>query len=208
MRPAEIRRQLCLGDDAFLRLTRVQNEFETVLDIGGADGFHAIRFAGMGKKVTMVDLSPTLPDALGVDILACDYLKAYTREKDLIWCCHTLEHQPNPQLFLAKIRSDLKEGGFLAIIVPPAKQDIVSGHLTLWNAGLVLYHLVLAGFDCRDARILENGYNISVIIRKKSIEVPHLKWDVGDLTSLRAFFPAEIEFENDSFNGDIKRLNW
>ena len=47
-------------------------------------------------------------------------------------------------LFLKKVHSLLNEGGYLAIIVPPRKPFIVGGHVTIWNAGLVLYNLILA----------------------------------------------------------------
>ena len=81
-----------------------------------------------------------------------------------LMCC---EHQVNPNLFLKKIFNDLKEGGVLAITVPPLKHEIVGGHVTLWNAGLTMYQLVLAGFNCKNISIKSYGYNISVVLKKK-----------------------------------------
>ena len=52
--------------------------------------------------------------------------------------------------FLGKIRNVVKEGGLVGIVVPPRKPFITDGHVSLWNAGLVVYHLVLAGFDCSE----------------------------------------------------------
>jgi hypothetical protein len=83
----------------------------------------------------------------------------------LVWCSHVLEHQPNAGLFLAKLIRDCRDGGILAITVPPAKTEIVGGHVSLWNAGLLLYRLALTGIDCRDARVKTYGYNVSVIVR-------------------------------------------
>ena len=124
---------------------------------------------------------------------------------DAIWCSHILEHQNNPNIFLKKINSHLKENGYLAIVVPPRKPFIVGGHVSIWNAGLLLYHLVLAGFDTSNSKILQYDYNIGIIIKKKSIKLPNLNYDIGDLEKLKEFFPVQIE--NDSFNGDIFNLN-
>ena len=70
-----------------------------------------------------------------------------------------------------KINSILKEGGVLAITVPPLKNEIVGGHLSLWNSGILLYQLVVAGFDCREAIVKKYGYNISVIVKKNKINI-------------------------------------
>lgn len=64
----------------------------------------------------------------------------------------------------------MKEGGYLSIIVPTRKPLIVGGHVTIWNAWLVLYNLILAGFDCsKYCDILQYDYNIGIIIKKKTI---------------------------------------
>ena len=93
----------------------------------------------------------------------------------------------------------------LAITVPPAMHQIVGGHLSVWNAGLLLYHLILAGFDCRNAHVCQYGYNISVILRKRLIELPALHYDSGDINRLAQFLPDGL---SEGFNGDIRKLNW
>ena len=60
---------------------------------------------------------------------------------------HVLEHQFDPQRFLRKIYECLNPDGVLALTVPPRKDEIVGGHVSLWNGGLLLYHLVLAHLD-------------------------------------------------------------
>lgn len=100
----------------------------------------------------------------------------------------------------------MNEGGYLAIIVPPRKPFIVGGHVTLWNAGLVLYNLILAGFDCsEECYIKQYDYNIGIIIKKKTItELPkNLSMDRGDIELLSKYFPFEVEH---NFNGDIFEL--
>ena len=129
----------------------------------------------------------------------------FNKTWDAIWCSHVLEHQLNPNFFLKKINMLLKENGYLAIVVPPRKPIIVGGHVSLWNAGLLLYHLVLAGFDCSEAQVLQYDYNIGIILKKKKINLPKIHHDVGDLLILKKYFPFDISTDN--FNGDIFNLN-
>jgi SAM-dependent methyltransferase len=137
----------------------------------------------------------------------------FEKQFDCVWASHILEHQPDVQSFLNHVSAVLKEGGVLAITVPPLKHQIVAGHVSLWNAGLLLYRLVLARFDCRDARVLQYDYNISVILHKRTITLPDgISFDAGDLRKLRQFFPQALNWQSnpidDSFNGDIQSLNW
>ena len=176
--------------------------FTTVLDIGCGEGRSKRIFEDSGKLVTAIDIQPKLKD-----IIVDDYMKwAPDNQFDCIWCCHVLEHQLNVNLFLKKVHNELKEGGVLAISVPPMKHQIVGGHVSIWNAGLLLYNLVMAGFDCIEPAIKTYGYNVSVIIRKKTIELPdNLDYDVGDLEKLSTFFPP---FVKQNFNGNIQEYNW
>ena len=119
-----------------------------------------------------------------------------------------MEHQLNVGLFLNKIKSLLKEGGYLGIVVPPRKPFVVGGHVTLWNAGLVLYNLVLAGFDCsEECYIKQYDYNIGIIIKKKTIidMLKNLSMDKGDIELLSKYFPLEVKH---NFNGDIMEFNF
>lgn len=184
--------------------------FETILDVGSGSGEHTKCFLDNNKKVTAIDFGKSVyfeKRSDSYNYLQADY-NSYKFEKlfDAIWASHVLEHQPNPNYFLKKIFSDLKENGILTITVPPLKHQIVGGHVTLWNAGLILYQLVLAGFNCKDASILQYGYNISVIVRKKTIKkFPELAFDKGDIENLLEYFPDGF---TEPFDGDIKILNW
>lgn len=170
----------------------------SVLDIGCGDGRHASRFRSAGFNVTTISLQA------GADIVG-DYLKSDCGQFDLVWASHVLEHQPNPNLFLKKCFADLNDGGWLCVTVPPLKHEIVGGHVSLWNAGLLLYHLILAGFDCRDARVKCYGYNISVLVQKIPARLPALAMDFGDIEALAEFFPLPV---SNGFNGNIDSVNW
>ncbi|MEV3817576.1 class I SAM-dependent methyltransferase [Aeromonas salmonicida] len=185
-------------------------EFKSVLDLGAGEGLHSKIFSEYGKKVTAVDFGGSIyakratPD---FEVIRGGFIDlSFDTVFDCIWCSHVLEHQLNVNQFLRKINSDLVEGGVLAITVPPMKNEIVGGHVSLWNAGLLVYNLVMAGFDCRQAAILRYSYNISCIVEKKSFILPKdLSYDYGDIEKLSCFFPSGL---TEGFNGDIYELNW
>lgn len=179
---------------------------------------HSEIFKEYGKIVTSLDYgkSPYALDSNNKqDIIIADFMQYDFKDKifDAIWCCHILEHSLNTNLFLEKINSILKEGGVLAITVPPLKNEIVGGHLSLWNAGLLLYQLVIAGFDCQDAIVKKYGYNISVIVKKNEIDIKNkLVYDNGDISTIKQYLPKQIKydinFKDISFCGDIENIGW
>jgi SAM-dependent methyltransferase len=191
------------GDQA-LDLLIEKYEFFQVLDIGFGQGEQTKWLREKNKKVVTIDLDTgykTKPDIIA-DYNSYDF----TDKFDLIWCSHVLEHQLNVNFFLRKIWHDLKPRGIYAITVPPMKPHVVGGHVTVWNAGLLLYNLVLAGFDCSKCHVKRYGYNISVVGRKKKAKLPKgLKMDQGDIEKLARFFPLPVQQD---FNGDIQKLNW
>jgi SAM-dependent methyltransferase len=191
-------------------------DFDSVLDVGGGAGEHAEVFSAFGKKVTSVDYGKSVyferrdvrRQVIIGDFNTLDLPERY----DLVWCSHVLEHQLDAHRFLQRLHLATREGGILALTVPPAKNEIVGGHVSLWNAGLLLYRLVLAGFDCRGARVRSYGYNISVLLEKRSITLPELAFDSGDVRRLRPFLPTALAYApnalDDPFEGRIDRLNW
>jgi hypothetical protein len=52
---------------------------------------------------------------------------------------------------------------------------------------MLLYHLVITGFDCRQARILTYGYNVSVVLQKVDNGLPRHSW--ADKDDAAKFFP-------------------
>ena len=183
-------------------------DFKTVIDVGSGSGKHADLFEEAGKTVTRVDLgeSDYFDTTMDSKILKADITKARIENKfDCVWASHVLEHQPNAGLFIECLKNLAKPDGIICITVPPLKHDIVGGHLSVWNAGLLLYNLVFAGIDCSDARVKRYGYNISVIVKNCSFERPSIDYDRGDITRLRQWFP-DGTFE--PFNGNIEEWNW
>lgn len=189
-------------------------EFQTVLDIGAGALEHSSILIDAGKTVDTCDFGTS--DYARVRRASTQVRKEYIGDfndlefpdkYDAVWCSHILEHQVNPNLFLRKLHTVVKDDGIIAIVVPPRKPFIVDGHVSLWNAGLLMYHLVLAGFDCsRDVWIRQYDYNIGVIVRKRNIPPDvfprDLCMDTGDLQKLVKFFPADLDMSKGS-NGDI-----
>jgi len=197
-------RHLRFGATA-IQLLLAEYRFDTVLDIGSGGGEHTRIFREHGKEVTAVDFGTSIyyeqGNQKGIEIIRGDFnAVVFTSPFDCVWASHILEHQLNVNLFLKKVHAVLKEGGVLAITVPPLKNELVGGHVNLWNGGLLLYNLILAGFDCREARVLKYDYNISVIVHKKSIILPTLSYDAGDIMKLRKFFPEGF---SEGMDGDI-----
>jgi SAM-dependent methyltransferase len=173
-----------------------------ILDIGAGKQEHANFFRSRGHTVHCVDFS-TSSEYVG-DFNTVDIPLQY----DVVWCSHCLEHQLNVNQFLLKVNSVIKPHGWLAVTVPPLKHKIVGGHVSLWNAGLLVYNLVLAGFDCQNAKIKSYDYNISVIVQKKTFDMPDLIYDRGDLNTLRNFFPDWPKDRWGHFDGGIAEWNW
>lgn len=176
-------------------------DFSTVLDVGCGRGDHFKAFQSAGKFVTGIDIIDNGFNVVG------NYLDTeLSHEFDLVWASHILEHQLNVNLFLKKCYSNIREGGHICITVPPLKDAIVGGHVTLWNAGLVMYNLVLAGFDCSSAHIKRYGYNISVIAPKGNFSLPSLRYDNGDIETLSKWLPRGYNYQG--FDGNISEFNW
>jgi SAM-dependent methyltransferase len=189
--------------------------FKSVLDIGCGSGQHTKAFLKAHKDVSVVD------------IYESDFMREHKNDLhayigdfntypldiqfDCVWASHVLEHQPNPNLFLLKVHSVLKEGGVLAVTVPPPRNMIGGGHVSLWNPGLLLYHLVLAGFDCHEAHIMRYGYNLSVLLNKRTIDVrDKLVFNAGDIKTIAPFLPAGIPYAevnaDYTFDGNLNEM--
>jgi len=174
----------------------------TVLDVGSGAGLHADYLRGNGKAVETVSFIPPA-DYVG-DFMQLDIAERF----DCVWASHVLEHQLDANAFLRKCKSNLKPGGVFAVTVPPMKPFIVGGHVSLWNAGLLLYNLIMAGFDCSQAKVKTYGYNISVIVQNGDVpqEVfDSLHRDTGDIEKLADYFPMPVA---QGFNGHIQAVNW
>lgn len=180
--------------------------FDTVLDVGAGAGQHSAVFAAHGKEVTALDFDRSVyaahqDETAGAIAAAPGHVRRIVADAndvdlaetfDCVWASHVLEHQPNVGRFIARLKAWAKPGGVIAITVPPAKFDVVGGHLSLWTPGHLLYNLVFAGIDCSQAEVMFYGYNITVIVRNQGFDMPRLDYDAGDITRLARWLPPQM----------------
>jgi len=174
-----------------------ENQKLNMLDVGGGDGIHARFFRRYNFNVDIVDLRQgDEPLSYEGDYLNYNPVKKY----DIIWSSHMLEHVPNVGIVLKKMYDDLIPGGYLAISVPPMREEVMAFvHLSFWNTGLLLLNCCLHGFDPRTAHMAKYGYNVSLIIKKpyNDIKIP-----------VKKYFPQKFLVNDFQFRGNIQRLRW
>lgn len=187
------------GGQALDRFVAALPQGARVLDVGAGLGAHANAMRATGLHVVTCD--PHYPADCQQPYLDAVFPEPF----DGLWASHVLEHQQDVGATLRKMRKDVRPGGLVAVSVPPLKHNIVGGHLTLWNAGLLLYNMIMAGFDCRQARVASYGYNISVLVNRVDAELPGLAHDNGDIERLAEFFPLPVK---QGFDGRIGAVNW
>ena len=135
----------------------------SAIDIGCGTGSHSAAMVAHGLDVTAVDISPK-PDGLACAFIRSDVFNLDLPDQfDLVWSSHVMEHVDCPLDFLIKLRSLCRPGGTIAVTVPPLKHTIVPGHLTLWNTGLLMVHMLRAGITIKGGWYGQHGYNVSVI---------------------------------------------
>ncbi len=159
----------------------------TVLDVGSGGGAAAKYMRTHGINVVTID------NYLDADV-QCNYMDKDFMPREGIWCSHVLEHCFNVHETLLKFRDELIPNGVLAITVPPMRRALVGGHLNNFTPGTLIYNLIIAGFDCRQAAIyVDHAQNISVIVESKIITLPsNLVSGPGDLEKLARFFPCAV----------------
>jgi len=143
-----------------------------VLDVGCGKGEHVKTFLGEGCKVAGLDVTEAPLEHEFYDHIKSTYenVDMGGRQFDMIWCCHTLEHIPNVQHFLITLWNWLADDGYLAITVPTDRQGRIHiGHATLWTPALLIYNLITAGWDCREAKWYTEYRSIGLIVQKTEL---------------------------------------
>jgi len=183
--------------DRFMRMMKPKG---SILEVGSGKGLHTRRFRNEGFTVKTID--PNNP----ADHVGMYPVRFSVSPFDGIWCCHVLEHCLDTNTILESMHRDLCEEGILCICIPPPRDDLRGGHIHEWNEGLLIYNLILAKFDCSEARVFRDALNICVLLKKKTIqELPRLVSGPGDLEKLSQYFPVPVRQKTD---GRFGLLNW
>ena len=152
----------------------------------------------------------------GIDILENDgdnFINSEFNQYDFkgqkyecVFTAHCIEHQPNVEIFLRKIRSIIKDNGVLCILWPPPKDEVVGGHVNLFNPGIVLYNLTRIGIDCSKVKCIYSGYTYGVVGNVSLVDEVDLIYDKGDIELLAHLFPFDAK---QNFHGvrDVSLIN-
>lgn len=199
-----------MHSQVFLPFT-LNYQFESILDIGtGPTKNYVDFFSQNGKKIWSIAPNQRITSADPTVVMLDGMFETFDfpHKFDAVWASHVLEHTRNPGIFLDKIYDGLKPAGVLFVIVPPHKNKIVGGHVTAgWNIGLLMYNLILAGFDVKNGRYKKSGYNVAAFVQKReSRDLPRLRYDNGDIEILSDFWPNETFRQG--FEGDVEEFNW
>ena len=205
---------------SFRALSRLvtRHNFFNILEIGTGGGTASRVFEFLGKRVTGVDVDAGLDIALTGDFVQTQFSGKF----DAVWASHVIEHQRNIGLFLDKIFDVLEDDGILAITMPSALSPLMIGHPNIMTPLHLVYALVLAGFDCREAAIRQYDWQFSIMVAKKPNGVPRLPFaatyfppisgrmdDPGYVPDLLSFFPAGLTFNAAGHVwGEVESLNW
>lgn len=86
--------------------------------------------------------------------------------------CERLEEQPNLEDYLVALREAVALDGPIALVVPNVHHELVNDHVNLFTAGTLIYNLVRAGWNCRDAEVNFDKRFINVIVRRLDLPEP------------------------------------
>jgi 2-polyprenyl-3-methyl-5-hydroxy-6-metoxy-1,4-benzoquinol methylase len=204
----------------------------TVLDVGFGKGGASVFFGLTGKSVTAIRPSEG-GDIYPEEILdgrhpkpLFDHLRIQERVSsleelpqeqgyDLIWMSHILEHTLDVGTLLRKARRLLSDEGWLCVVVPPFKHQVVMGHVSVgWNLGLLMHALLVNGFEIKNGHFIRHGYNLCGFVQKGNLLEPMIDSGITyDELSVFAFtspsrnelWPIPVE---QGFVGDLDRVNW
>jgi len=175
---------------------------EKVLDVGVGSGVAAKAFIASGSHVVGIDVKDSPHEHKNyVHIKSAVEMIDPAEDAepyDLIWCSHLLQKVPNVQAVLVMLSDWLKDDGWLFIAVPSASQDRFHiGNLTLWTPAHLVYNLICAGWDCKDAKWYTEYDTIGFCVQKKRIT--DMSWRTGESNEANAineYSPVHIRQDN------------
>jgi SAM-dependent methyltransferase len=198
--------------------------YESVLDIGTGKAQIAKWFAKKGFAVTGTGLSVNSyefdlnekNEYEKIEIIECNVEQMPFEDGsfDIIIMSHVLEHCYNTGLALQEVKRVLSPNGMLCIFVPPHDDYVCAGHVSMgWNLGQLMYILLVNGFDIKQGKFAQYGYNVTGIVRKGNLELPQIRGDRGDIHILdqHGLWPLPIVSKdglNDNFFGRLRTVNW
>lgn len=195
------------GLEAAARLACDLKRFDSLIDVGSGGDNHKIFFQQFCDNVFTNDFDESLTG----QNYPGDFMQIqFDRKFQVVYASNVLEHARNTGAFIEKLFDICEDDGYVAIMVPrPHLNKLLSGHITTWTTGTLIYNIVTAGYDCSEAKVCNGEYEKSVIVRKKSIrdhpDFVYRSGVVDDVGKLAKFFPWPIRHKG---NGLLPSVNW
>ena len=124
---------------------------KTVLDFGCGDGWGSLELFKHGALVTAFDTDVNAGGLLGDSRIKIfrDKASVLSRNFDIVFCHHVLEHIYNPLEFLRDLREMMRDDSELWLSVPnfAVNYTYCEGHIMPYNMPVLIEHLRMAGFD-------------------------------------------------------------
>jgi glycosyltransferase involved in cell wall biosynthesis len=112
-----------------------------------------------------------------------------------------MHRQRNLGTYLDRAYDLLSSKGVCIILCPAYSNNVGSGNTnSLWNAGYIIYNLIMAGFDCKNSKVSTFEGEIQLSASKT-----HRRAKSFSISDCFDYFPFDVY---QHFNGNIKELNW
>jgi 2-polyprenyl-3-methyl-5-hydroxy-6-metoxy-1,4-benzoquinol methylase len=190
---------------------------QRIIECGCGFGLACEAMAAAGKEVTGIDLGISQAARAHAggryELIEGDWdsnQDLLARECwDAVYSFAVLEHQDNPIQALHEWGQLVKCGGLLFLGVPAFSADAVQGHIsTGWSIAQVTYCLVLAGWDCSQARFrVAKPHVLAADVRRAE----PFTW-INDIevktTALKGRLPACLEVTDRGWKNSDEPINW
>jgi len=142
-----------------------------ILDVGCGIGYFLHLAHEDGFNVLGADISKWAgvyaKQKFGLDVITGNFLEMQLGENkfDIVTLWQTIEHLPDPNLFLDKIFHILKPGGYVCIATPDVNSWIARFYKRYWNCFMPDEHIGLFDFKSMSTILGRNNF-VPVIIKR------------------------------------------
>lgn len=159
-----------------LSKTKFDKKSASLLDIGCGIGYFLYLAKNDGYNVQGADISKWAKiyakKKFDVDVIAGNFLEMDITENsyDMVTLWQTIEHLPQPNLFLNKIYKILKPGGYICIATPDVDSWIANFYKKFWNCYMPNEHICLFDFKSMKTILQRNKFEPVIIKRIRDRE--------------------------------------